>query len=566
MEKFKDIEYVRPDLKAINKQLKKVIKGIKKANSYQEFKDKVTEAEGLLVENMDTSTLCSIRNDINKNDKFYEQERNYLNEKSTGISLTMISLYKALVKSPYRKEFDEEYGYFLTKKIEESLKLSNLFSILDEVKESKLAEQYSKDAALCQVDFKGEKCNFYGLLKHMESTDRQERKEAFEAWANLYESVSDKLDATYDKLVKLRVKKAKHLGFANFIDYIYPARERYDYKAKDIEQFRNNVREVIVPFCQELFDKQKERLGIDKLHFYDEALVFPEGNALPIGNKDELVNKALKMYTEMSKETGEYFNFMVDHELFDLETHPGKRLGGYCTFLPKSKAPFIFSNFNGTSADVDVLTHEAGHAFQAYLTSFENDIPDLSFPTMESCEIHSMSMEFFAHPWMELFFKEDTEKYYYSHIASTLSFLPYGVLVDHFQHEVYNNPNMSKEERKATFRKLEKMYIPETDYHDYPILEKGGYFYRQGHIFESPFYYIDYTLAQVCALQFFKRMLDKDENCWKDYIHLCKLGGTKPFLELVEEAKLVSPFKDNCLEGVVNRIYEELDKIDDTKL
>lgn len=194
------------------------------------------------------------------------------------------------------------------------------------------------------------------------------------------------------------------------------------------------------------------------------------------------------------------------------------------------------------------------------------NIPDICFPTYESCEIHSMSMEFFAHPWIHYFFKEDSDKYKFYHIASALTFVPYGCLVDHFQHEIYEKPEMSKEERKATFRRLEKMYKPEADYTGYPLLEKGGYFYRQNHIFQSPFYYIDYTLAQICALQFFKRMLEEDPEVWEDYLHLCSLGGTKSFLELVKEANLKSPFDDGVVKEVVDKMVEELSTFDDTLL
>ena len=162
--------------------------------------------------------------------------------------------------------------------------------------------------------------------------------------------------------------------------------------------------------------------------------------------------------------------------------------------------------------------------------------------------------------------KEDTEKYIYSHIAGALTFIPYGILVDHFQHEVYANPDMTPQQRKETFRRLEKMYIPERDYEGFPILEDGGFFYKQGHIFASPFYYIDYTLAQVCALQFFTRMLEQDETTWNDYIELCKLGGTKPFLQLLESSHLKSPFTDGCLKNIVSNMRNELNKIDDTKL
>lgn len=167
---------------------------------------------------------------------------------------------------------------------------------------------------------------------------------------------------------------------------------------------------------------------------------------------------------------------------------------------------------------------------------------------------------------MQDFFGEDTEKYYYSHLTGTLNFLPYGVLVDHFQHEIYNNPKMTPEERKVTWRKLEKLYCPERDYSGCDILERGAFWFQQGHIFQSPFYYIDYTLAQVCALQFWARTRQKDETAFDDYLHLCSLGGTLPFTKLVKEACLIVPFDNGCVSSVVKQAREFLNKIDDTKL
>ena len=359
---------------------------------------------------------------------------------------------------------------------------------------------------------------------------------------------------------------AKKLGYENFTPLGYIRMNRLDYNQDMVKKYRDQVIEDIVPLTVELRKKQAKRIGLDKLECYDLNYNFKSGNPKPHGTLDELVAAALKMYTEMSPETAEFFKMMVDGEMFDLPTRPNKEMGGYCTGIYDYKVPFIFANSNGTAGDVDTLTHEAGHAFQAYCTFKNVDIPDLSFPTMESAEIDSMSMEFFAHPYSEYFFKEETDKYHYFHIADSVSFLPYGCLVDHFQHEVYNHPEMTPEERKATWRRLEKIYKPDIDYTGFDLLERGGFFYRQGHIFQSPFYYIDYTLAQVCALQFFVRTLKKDENAWKDYVHICGLGGTKSFVQIVKEANLKVPFEDGCLKEVAAVMKQELDKYNDEEL
>jgi len=315
-----------------------------------------------------------------------------------------------------------------------------------------------------------------------------------------------------------------------------------------------------------LYDRQANRIGIEQMKHYDLPLNFLDGNAVPQGDPDYIMEMGKKMYHELSPETGEFIDFMSDHELLDLLAEEGKASGGYCTYIPNYQSPFIFANFNGTSGDVDVLTHEAGHAFQTYQSRWITQ-PEVVFPTHESAEIHSMSMEFFTYPWMKHFFKEQTDKYKFEHLSGALQFLPYGVLVDHFQHEIYENPEMTPEERKATWRELEKMYNPHKDYSDNSFLEKGTYWYRQGHIFEDPFYYIDYTLAQVCAFQFWKRaLIDNDETAWEDYLKICKVGGTQSFLEIIETANLKSPFEEGSLTDIVTAIEKELDKVDDTKL
>jgi M3 family oligoendopeptidase len=322
--------------------------------------------------------------------------------------------------------------------------------------------------------------------------------------------------------------------------------------------------EYVVPVVTELTNKKAKRLGIENPQSYDLALSFTSGNPTPKGDRAWQVDKAQKMYSEMSNETKEFFNFMLDNDLLELDSKPGKSGGGYCTYIPKYEAPFIFANFNGTSHDVDVLTHEAGHAFQVYQS--RGLISEYRWPTMEAAEIHSMSMEFLAWPWIDMFFKEDTEKYKYEHLSGAVNFLPYGALVDHFQHEVYNNPNLSKEERRKVWRSLEKEYLPFKKYDEDDFLQNGGFWFRQSHIFTGPFYYIDYTLAQVCAFQYWTSSREDFKKAFESYLSLCKLGGSKSFVGLIEAVNLINPFKDNSISEILKPINKYLNSVDDTKL
>ncbi|MDD2338376.1 MAG: M3 family oligoendopeptidase, partial [Geobacteraceae bacterium] len=367
----------------------------------------------------------------------------------------------------------------------------------------------------------------------------------------------------YDELVKIRTVIARKLGFETFTPLGYARMNRTDYAADMVAGYRDQVLRAVVPVSQRLRARQARRLGLPALKYYDEPLEFLSGNAKPKGSPDWMVNNARQMYQEMSPETGEFFQFMQDGSLMDLVARPGKAPGGYCTFIPDLKAPFIFSNFNGTSDDVDVLTHEAGHAFQVY-QSRNNALSEYVWPTLEACEIHSMSMEFLAWPWMDRFFEEETGKYRFAHLSGALLFIPYGVTVDEFQHWVYEHPEASPQERKATWRAIERKYLPHRDYEDNAFLESGAFWFRQGHIFGSPFYYIDYTLAQISAFEFWGKAQQNRTSAWKDYLRLCQAGGSLSYLGLLKLAGLCNPFEEGSIETIMGPVSAWLDSVDDT--
>lgn len=558
MEKFSQIKYVRPDAEAAGAAALRYIEGLKKASSYEQMRQLFFDYQQEVYRWQTMYTVAHIRNTVDTRDAFYEGEMQFFNQENPRLQLLNQQAEKVILECPYRAQWEAEFGSFFLKNMEINQKLSDESIVPDLVEESNLCQQYSKTSATASTVFRGEECNFYGLLKHMQSTDREERREAMMAWGDLYEKISGQLDEIYDKQVALRVGMAKKLGFDSYIDFIYLSRGRYDYTAKDVEKFRRQVKEYVVPVCQRLREEQAKRLGVDKLRYYDEALIFPEGNAVPQGSRDELVAKAQQMYHEISPETGEFFDFMVNNELFDLETKPGKRPGGYCTFLPSYKAPFIFSNFNGTSADVDVLTHEAGHAFEAYTAAKEVPVLDMVFPTSEVAEIHSMTMEHFAYPWMDQFFGDKADDYRYAHLMDALEVIPYMVCVDEFQHRVFENPSMTAEGRRAVWHELEETYMPWRDYDGHEFLEKGGFWMQKQHIFLFPFYYIDYALAQMCAFQFYGRMKKDRAQAWKDYYKLCQAGGSRGYFELLQMAGLDNPFEEGTVKKTVDSLLEDL--------
>ena len=558
MIRFSEIRYQRPDMEALKATIEEATRKVQAAKSYAEVREAYFTVQEKTEEAWTMGTVCHIRNTIDTTDAFYDSEFKWLQEAMAQMIPASKAWNEALAASAFRGDFEAEFGAQLFRKIDASLLTSDEKIIRETIREGELRQAYQKTTAGATTDFRGEKCNFYGLLKHMQSTDRAERKEAFEAWAALYEQISGELDAQYTELVALRDAKARKMGFNSYTEMAYIDRNRFDYTQEDAARFRAQVLETITPAVAEIQEAQRKRLGVDKLRYYDESLVFPDGNAVPIGTMKELVEKARKMYREMSPETGEFFDFMTEYELYDLETKPGKHMGGYMTRLETYKAPFIFSNFNGTEADVDVLTHEAGHAFQGYIGMRAIPVEELYGSTSEINEVHSMSMEHFAYPWMESFFGEKTEKYITAHLIGALCTIPYLVCVDEFQHAVYAKPDMTPMEWRKTWREIEKKYMPWRDYDGNEFLEGGGFWMQKLHIFLYPFYYIEYALAQICAFQYYGRMKEDRKAAWEDYLRLCRAGGTKGYFELLEIGNLLSPFRDGTVEKSTGHVIEEI--------
>lgn len=563
MKKFTELPYERPDIDSFKTKFREQIDILKNANSVEEQKQAI-QAINTINADVDTqSNLAYIRNSIDTRDEFYDAERTFFDENTPEIHDINFEYYQALAASKFKNELIAEFGEQLFTIAEYRV---NAFSkdIIDDLKEeNKLSSSFSKLVASANIKFDGKELNLSQLTPYTQSKDRAVRKAAAEARYNFVAENQEAFDSIYDKLVKLRHGMAKKMGLKNFVELGYLRMQRSDYNPEMVANYREQVRKHIVPLTSKIRQKQAKRLGLDKLKHYDLGLFFNSGNPKPKGDPAWIIDNGVKMYKELSDETGEFFDFMTKYELMDLETKKGKDTGGYCTFIANYGAPFIFSNFNGTSGDIDVLTHEAGHAFQVY-SSKHHKINEYFWPTYESAEIHSMSMEFFTWPWMGLFFKEDTEKYKYEHLSSGLLFLPYGVAIDEFQHEVYENPDMTPEERRATWRTIEKKYMPDLDYDGHGYLESGGRWQLQSHVYQSPFYYIDYTLAQICAYQYWIKMQDDYKGAWKDYLDLCKAGGSLSFLKLVELAGLKSPFQDGTLENVAKNIEAWLEKVDDS--
>lgn len=333
--------------------------------------------------------------------------------------------------------------------------------------------------------------------------------------------------------------------------------KRVDYSRADVEKFRAEVRQHVVPLAKELRNRQAAELGVDKLMFWDDAIHDVRGNPAPHGDHDWMMDRATEMFDAMSPALGSFFRLLRSSKLTDLKNRDGKSPGGFCTAFPTFGLPFIFANFNGSKHDVEVFTHEVGHAYQAY-ESRKQPLLDYLWPTYESCEIHSMGLEFLTWPHMEKFFEADADRFRRIHLIQALLFLPYGVAIDHFQHLVYERPDATPDERHGMWREMEAMYLPWRDYGDLPHVDRGGFWQFQRHIYLNPFYYIDYTLAQTCALQLWVQSQTNPAEVLGRYEKLCQRGGEAPFRELAKSVGVASPFEAGCLKSAVDQARQSL--------
>jgi len=561
------MKYERPDIKETGKSFTELIKEFKSAITFEEA-DKIMDKINSIRNDFESMKIIAFINYSNDtNNKSFTEEQDFFDNNNPLFTDYVMEYYKALLSGKFRKELSEKYGHHLFEVAEVSLKSFSHEIIDDMQKENHLASEYMKLKASAKIMFNGKELNLQELEPFMESKDRNERQKAFNSYWKFFDDNKEEFDKIYDKLVFLRNDMAVKMGYKNYIELGYARMKRMDYNEEMVNNFRENVKKYIVPLAEKLRENQRKRLGLDKLMVYDLFYQFKSGNPTPKGDPEWIVDQGKTMYDELSPDTREFYDFMFENDLMNVFSRKGKADMGYCEYIPKYKSPYIFANMNGTDDDITVLTHEAGHAFQAY-ASRNFHFKEYTEPTMESAEIHSMSMEFLTYPWMNLFFKEDTDKFKYSHLTGSIKFIPYGVMVDDFQHWVYNNPEASPDERKSKWREMEKIYMPHLNYGEIDFLENGGRWQKQGHIYESPFYYIDYCLAQICAFQFWSKAIHNGngefKNALKDYIKLCEAGGSRPFLELLKLANLESPFEEGVIKKVVSEIETYLDSVDDS--
>lgn len=551
--KFQDMPYSRVDIDKLASEFKSLEEALDRAASGEEqfeVHKKYYELTNHAATNM---TIAEIRHDIDMTDEFYSAEQDYYDEKRPVYSNMIVSYQKKLYNSPYRAYLEEKIGPVAFKNIELAMKSvdEKIVPLMQE--ENQLNSRYNKLLATAKINWNGEELNLSLMNPYLHNSDRNVRIEAYKKYTEFFANNKEELDDIYDKLVKNRTAQANALGYDNYLPLGYARMNRNCYDRNDVASFRAQVKKDFVPLAEQLHDRRRQRLGLAKLHFEDEGVYFTNGNPAPIGTPEQILEAGRKMYNELSPETAKFMNFMCDNDLFDVLGRKTKKTGGYMTYLPDYKSPFIFANFNGTSGDVDVITHECGHAFQGFVAA-EDPILEHADITMETAETHSMSMEFFTERWMNMFFGDRAKDYVDMHLEDSAAFIPYGTMVDEFQDIVYANPGLSPKQRNEAWRDLERQYKPHLDYSGNEYFEQGGFWQKQHHIYDLPLYYIDYAIAQTNALQY-KVWMDKDfKAAWDSYLKLCRLSASDFFTGLVPQVGLNSPFEDGCLKNVAGKL------------
>ncbi|MEM6613691.1 MAG: M3 family oligoendopeptidase [Cyanobacteria bacterium P01_C01_bin.72] len=555
--KFANIKAERPTIEQVTAEYEAINAALDQAKTKTDKQEALQQWEDLR-RRLDTwSAMTSLNFSQDTTNEAYQEAQSYSDRLQPKLTALEIAMKQRLLDSQDRPEFAAILGQQAFSLWSADVTTFEPAIESDLVQESELINKYVQLLASAAIEFRGETVNLSGIRQYTQSSDRQTRHDAETARWNFFSQNQAKLDEIYDRLVKLRHQMAQKLGYQNYTALGYKRMQRIDYNEADVAQYRDEVVAKVVPLAEKIINQKAQKLNLDQVYFWDEAVFDLQGNPKPQGDHDWMLQQAQQMFDAMHPELGSFFEMMVAGNLLDLQTRPGKAGGGFCTGFPTEGVPYIFANFNQTKDDVEVFTHEMGHAFQAW-QSRNLPLIDYLWPTLESCEIHSMSLEFLTWSQMERFFGADADRFREIHLAQSILFLPYGCAVDHFQHLVYAHPQATPQERNQMWQQMEARYLPWRQYGDLDYLVQGGLWQEKQHIYCSPFYYIDYTLALCCAMQFWVKAEADFDQALTEYIALCQRGGQAPFQSLTTSANLVSPFQPGSLASVVTKAQQFL--------
>ena len=558
--KFSEMTYTRPDIDALLARCKELAAKAAAAPDGGALVKLYYEQSEAFAEYNTAANLANIHYTCDTRDAYWKAEQDFFDANGPAVTNASVEISRAFLANPHVDALTAKFGTTCVAGMKNAVLSMDDRTVELQQKFNALVSRYQQIYGGALVELDGKQLTIPQLGPYKEDLDPAVRRAAYEAEAGYFDAHRAELDELYGEIVQNLNAQAKVMGYHDYSELSYVRMNRIGYGPEEIRKFRDQVARDVVPQLQKVMAMRAKRTGIEHPAFTDLPIMFKDGNPKPIPGYKARMDAARTMYHELSPETAEFIDFMQDNELFDVESRPGKMSGGYMTSLPSYKAPFIFANWNNTSGDVDVLTHECGHAFEGYVAERDPAIPaDLECPGMESAEIHSMAMEFLTAPWHHLLFGKDTDKYALLHAEDSFVFLAYGCEVDEFQHIMYQNPDLTPDERNAEWLKLEKKYRPWIDFAGLPFYGRGAGWQRQLHIYECPFYYIDYCLSTMAALQFFLLSLTDHKDAWQRYLRLVRRAGMASYTELLQTAGLKVPFEDGSIKGIAQQMTDWLE-------
>lgn len=502
--KFSEWNYTRPDYSAVKKKIDGCKNKMQNAVSYPSFRDAWLDVKKEIEYLIYQEEIIYIRHLCGIDYQFSLKELELQDREEPAVYALRDECNKIAAASGYRDELEREFGKQIFADVDLQRVVKNPDSIRLQSEESALKMQYRKLMAnACRDD--------------------------------------EALYQVFRKLIDVRCELADSLGYNSYIELGYLIRGRRDFGTKEVADFRRKIQKYVTPAVAEIRAKE-----ID--FRYPPAIC---------ANAGELISEIVAMYRDLSDETGSYIEEMTKKELYDLETRKNKRGNLFtCCMIPYEKLPFVIGNYTGNGMETGYAVHEFGHGFAFYTAARKQPLYEFHRSSPAVNEIHSKTMEHFMYPYLERFVGEHKKEYIRNHLMQQMENLPYRCAVDEFEHQMYDR-NLSRTQLCELWADISNKYLP---WGKIPMedIRQGKCWPRQTHIVETPFYYIQYDIAQVSTYEFYLRMKGDDKQVWADYVRLCSAGGSKPYLELLETAHLSNPFTGSTLEDICRPVLDEL--------
>ena len=466
-------------------------------------------------------------------------------------------LNRRLVEHEALDELPERFG-ILVKGLKTDIAIFREENIPLSTQATKLVTEYNEICGAQMVEFDGELKTFAQMAIYFENTDRTIREAAWKAVSERRFEDNERVSEIYDELIQIRHKMATNAGFEGFQQYMFASMHRFDYTIEDCLEFHESIETVCQPLRHRTDGERMRELGVDSLRPWDMGGDVKGRPALqPFNDIQEMVDGCSRIFHNMSSELGDYFDLLDTNDCLDLDSRKGKAPGGYQYYLQKSRLPFIFMNAAGTQRNIETMIHEAGHAFHSFYSGHLDLIHERDSP-IEFAEVASMSMELLTHPqWEEFYERKDADRARRKHLEDIISFMPWMATIDAFQHWVYANPDHSREERAAKWLELGERFGPNVDMTGFEDIHKVSW-QRQGHLFGVPFYYVEYGIAQLGALQMWKYHRRDTQDALDRYKAGLSLGYTRGLTELFQASGLELSFSESYVGELIGEIDEAL--------